>query len=299
MAMAGEWRRTGAATRANAHGWGAVAFGAIHCQVEPAPATATAVPLESLFPKLTGRVVDTAQMLTPSAQVYLTQMLERLEQSTTDQVVVVTVPSLGGYSIEEFGLQLGRHWGIGQRTRTTESCCWWPRMIARCGSKWATAWKGGSTISGRTSLSTTRSFRISRMSCTPPGSLPAPPPSCVCWSPTARGCWRTAGGAELVPADRMDVVVQGVVLPGVRRLAPGRDTGFVNQAVPAMIRPHVNPGPSVIRDRAVHSTGSTPAVRVPAQVPIRIVSGAAVAVLAVAGHPAVGSASEKSLRTRC
>ncbi|MQA52748.1 TPM domain-containing protein [Pseudomonas piscis] len=86
-------------------------------QVEPAPATATAVPLESLFPKLTGRVVDTAQMLTPSAQVYLTQMLERLEQSTTDQVVVVTVPSLGGYSIEEFGLRLGRHWGIGQKDK--------------------------------------------------------------------------------------------------------------------------------------------------------------------------------------
>ncbi|MGZ0784939.1 TPM domain-containing protein [Pseudomonas saponiphila] len=86
-------------------------------QVEPAPATATAAPIESLFPPLTGRVVDSAQLLTPSAQVYLTQMLERLEQSTTDQVVVVTVPSLGGYSIEEFGLQLGRHWGIGQKDK--------------------------------------------------------------------------------------------------------------------------------------------------------------------------------------
>lgn len=88
-------------------------------QVGPAPATATATaaPIASLFPPLTGRVVDTAQLLTPSAQVYLTQMLERLEQSTSDQVVVVTVPSLGGYSIEEFGLQLGRHWGIGRKDR--------------------------------------------------------------------------------------------------------------------------------------------------------------------------------------
>lgn len=86
-------------------------------QVEPAPATATAASLESLFPKLTGRVVDTAGLLTPSAVVYLQQMLERLEQATTDQVVVVTVPSLGGYSIEEFGVQLGRHWGIGQKDK--------------------------------------------------------------------------------------------------------------------------------------------------------------------------------------
>ncbi len=86
-------------------------------QVEPALATATVVPIESLFPKLTGRVVDTAQLLTPSAKVYLTQMLERLEQGTTHQVVVVTVPSLGGHSVEEFGLQLGRHWGIGQKDK--------------------------------------------------------------------------------------------------------------------------------------------------------------------------------------
>ncbi|MDF2394219.1 TPM domain-containing protein [Pseudomonas sp. 3MA1] len=86
-------------------------------QVEPAPTNATAAPIERLFPKLTGRVVDTAQLLTPSAQVYLAQMLERLEQTTTDQVVVATVPSLGGHSIEEFGLQLGRHWGIGQKDK--------------------------------------------------------------------------------------------------------------------------------------------------------------------------------------
>lgn len=86
-------------------------------QVEPKPAPATAIPLDSLFPKLTGRVVDTAQLLTPSAVVYLEQMLKQLEQATTDQVVVVTVPSLGGYSIEEFGVQLGRHWGIGQQDK--------------------------------------------------------------------------------------------------------------------------------------------------------------------------------------
>lgn len=40
--------------------------------------------------------------------------LEALESKTADQLVVVTLPSLQGYEIEEFGYRLGRHWGIGQ-----------------------------------------------------------------------------------------------------------------------------------------------------------------------------------------
>src|SRR5690606_22456892 len=39
------------------------------------------------------------------------------EQKSTDQLVVVTVPSLQGYEIEEYGYQLGRHWGIGQKDK--------------------------------------------------------------------------------------------------------------------------------------------------------------------------------------
>ena len=38
-----------------------------------------------------------------------------LERRTTDQLVIVTVPSLNGRTIEAFGLGLGNHWGIGQR----------------------------------------------------------------------------------------------------------------------------------------------------------------------------------------
>ena len=46
-------------------------------------------------------------------------MLARLERETGDQVVVVTVGSLQGYPIEDFGYQLGRHWGIGQQGKNT------------------------------------------------------------------------------------------------------------------------------------------------------------------------------------
>jgi uncharacterized protein len=67
------------------------------------------------FPALTGRVVDAAGILSPSVRDALTQMLARQQASTGEQVVVVTLKSLQGYTIEEYGYQLGRHWGIGQK----------------------------------------------------------------------------------------------------------------------------------------------------------------------------------------
>jgi uncharacterized protein len=71
------------------------------------------------FPPLSGRVVDDAHILTDSTQSKLTAMLARHEQATGEQVVVVTLPSLQGYSIEDFGYQLGRNWGIGQKDKNT------------------------------------------------------------------------------------------------------------------------------------------------------------------------------------
>ena len=80
----------------------------------------TALPGASLaaeirFPALTGRVVDDAQLLTPEQEQALTGKLATLEQQTGDQLVVVTLPSLQDQEIEDFGYQLGRHWGIGQK----------------------------------------------------------------------------------------------------------------------------------------------------------------------------------------
>jgi uncharacterized protein len=65
------------------------------------------------FPALTGRVVDDANLLSGEDRAELTTDLKALEDKSSDQVVVVTVPSLQGYPIEGFGYQLGRHWGIG------------------------------------------------------------------------------------------------------------------------------------------------------------------------------------------
>ena len=71
------------------------------------------------FPALEDRVVDQANILTPQDRVGLTTKLEALEAKTSRQLVVVTVPSLQGLEIEDYGYQLGRAWGIGEKKRDT------------------------------------------------------------------------------------------------------------------------------------------------------------------------------------
>ena len=64
---------------------------------------------------LTGRVVDQAGILSPAVKAELETALAAHENNTTDQVVVVTLESLNGANIEEYSLELGRRWGIGQK----------------------------------------------------------------------------------------------------------------------------------------------------------------------------------------
>jgi uncharacterized protein len=77
-----------------------------------APAQASAA---VTYPALTGRVVDDAHVLSPEVQADLTRKLADLEQKTSRQLVVVTVPTLGGEEIEDYGVGLLRQWGIGQK----------------------------------------------------------------------------------------------------------------------------------------------------------------------------------------
>ncbi|MCL7941841.1 TPM domain-containing protein [Halomonas sp. ATCH28] len=66
------------------------------------------------FPELSGRVVDRAELLDPATESRLSERLAAHEEATTEQLVVATLPDLQGVTIEEYGYQLGRHWGIGQ-----------------------------------------------------------------------------------------------------------------------------------------------------------------------------------------
>ena len=67
------------------------------------------------FPPLTGRVVDQAGLLRPEQALDLTSKLEMLQAQTGRQLVVATVKSLEGRTIEDYGYRLGRAWGIGQK----------------------------------------------------------------------------------------------------------------------------------------------------------------------------------------
>ena len=71
------------------------------------------------FPELTGRVVDEAGILSTTTREDLDAMLAEHERATGEQVVVVTLKSLQGYDIADYGYQLGRHWGIGEKGQNT------------------------------------------------------------------------------------------------------------------------------------------------------------------------------------
>lgn len=74
------------------------------------PATAQA----QNFPKLTGRVVDAANLLSPEQEAQLTQLSADVEKASSRQLVVATIPDLQDYPIEDYGYRLGRAWNIGQ-----------------------------------------------------------------------------------------------------------------------------------------------------------------------------------------
>jgi uncharacterized protein len=76
------------------------------------------VPAAALdFPTLSGRLVDEAGILDQATRTALSDKLAALEAKSTDQLVVVTLKSLQGTSIEDFGVQLGRRWRVGQKDK--------------------------------------------------------------------------------------------------------------------------------------------------------------------------------------
>ena len=61
------------------------------------------------------RVDDRANLLSPDAEKRIASELGQLEMATTDQVQVMTVPSLGGKPIEQVALQTANSEGLGVR----------------------------------------------------------------------------------------------------------------------------------------------------------------------------------------
>ncbi len=73
--------------------------------------------IKDTFPKLEGRVIDQVNLLSSETKNELEKILKDEEEKTSNQIVVVILKSLNGYAIEEYTLELGRYWGIGQKEK--------------------------------------------------------------------------------------------------------------------------------------------------------------------------------------
>ncbi len=65
--------------------------------------------------KPTGYVNDFAGMLTPDQKQSLEVKLSNFEKETSNELSVVTIPNLGGDTIENFAVKLFQDWGIGKK----------------------------------------------------------------------------------------------------------------------------------------------------------------------------------------
>ncbi len=61
------------------------------------------------------RVVDRGDLLSTSEEQALTQKLRAYEDTTSTQIVIVTIESLDGVAPVDYATELGRTWGVGQQ----------------------------------------------------------------------------------------------------------------------------------------------------------------------------------------
>ena len=75
----------------------------------------TAMAAAAEVPFLTGRVTDNAEVLNEGTRRSLTVLLKAHEESTGNQIAVLTVPTLDGEGIEEYALRVFESWKLGQK----------------------------------------------------------------------------------------------------------------------------------------------------------------------------------------
>ncbi len=86
-------------------------FSALLALLILAPAAQAQIPV----PALSGRVVDSARMLSPSASLAIASSLEALEREKGAQIAVLTIPSLEGEPPESFSVRAMEAWKLGRK----------------------------------------------------------------------------------------------------------------------------------------------------------------------------------------
>ncbi len=66
-------------------------------------------------PYLTGRVVDNAEILKPPTRERIAALLKAHEDKTTNQIAVLTLPTLDGESVEGYATRVFEGWKLGQK----------------------------------------------------------------------------------------------------------------------------------------------------------------------------------------
>ena len=72
---------------------------------------------DTSVPALTGRVVDSAGILSPQDEKTINNALIQFEKGTHGQMAILTVKSLNGQPIEEFGIKVADSWKIGYKDK--------------------------------------------------------------------------------------------------------------------------------------------------------------------------------------
>ncbi|MGV8080920.1 MAG: TPM domain-containing protein [Syntrophales bacterium] len=76
---------------------------------------AAAVAAAADVPYLSGRVTDNAEILSPETRRSLTEQLKSHEERTSNQIAVLTVPTIGEESIEDYAVRVFEAWKLGQK----------------------------------------------------------------------------------------------------------------------------------------------------------------------------------------
>jgi len=72
---------------------------------------------EITFPEPVGLVNDFADILSPEAELQITIAAAEIDEKNGAELTVVTVQSLQGYEVNDYGVKLFREWGVGHPDR--------------------------------------------------------------------------------------------------------------------------------------------------------------------------------------
>jgi uncharacterized protein len=70
---------------------------------------------EGEVPANDGWVTDLAGFLTPQQETSLEALMESYQRGSGQEIALLTVPDLGGRSLEGYALEVGRQWGLGEK----------------------------------------------------------------------------------------------------------------------------------------------------------------------------------------